>query len=238
VRGLGTLVNVATVVAGTAVGMVAGQWVPDRLRATVLEAVGLVTLALGFLEAGRTRNVVFPLVALVLGALVGEALRVEDRLEAVAERLRPAAARDRSPTDRSPDDGRSFVEGFVTASLVYCVGPLTILGSISDGLGHGAQELIVKAALDGLVSVVLASTLGIGVGFSALTVLVVQGSLTAGAGLADRVLDARMIAEMTATGGVMLLGVALRLLDVRRVRVGSLLPALVFAPVLVSLFAR
>jgi uncharacterized protein len=227
-RGIGTVVNVGTVLAGTVVGLVWGRRVPERVRVTVLDALGLVTIALGVHDALRTRNFVFPVVALVVGAVVGEVLRVEDGLEAMGERLRP----------RTHASKASFVEGFVAASLLFCVGPLTILGSISDGLGRGAQELIVKSAMDGLVSVVFASTLGVGVGFSVVTIVVVQGGLTALAGAADRVLTARMVAEMTATGGVMLMGIGLRLLDVKRVRVASLLPALVVAPVAVRLFAR
>jgi uncharacterized membrane protein YqgA involved in biofilm formation len=229
VRGLGTLVNVITVVGGTVLGLVAGRRVPEKMRTTVLDAVGLVTIALGLHDALQTHNFVFPIVALVLGAIVGELLGIEDRLVSVGERLKRRVRQ---------EEGTSFVEGFVSASLVFCIGPLTILGSISDGLGHGAQELIVKAAMDGLVAIVFASTLGVGVGFSALTILVVQGSLTAGAGAADSVLNTRMVAEMTATGGVMLMGIGVRLLDIRSVRVGSMLPALLFAPVLVSLFAR
>ena len=128
----------------------------------------------------------------------------------------------------------------MAASLLFCVGPLTILGSIQDGLGghDHAQLLIIKAALDGLVAIVFASTLGWGVGFSVLTIVVVQGGLTLSAGAAHRALTDRMVREMTATGGVMILGIGLRLLELRRVRVGSLLPALVVAPALVAIFAR
>jgi uncharacterized membrane protein YqgA involved in biofilm formation len=227
-RGLGTVVNVATVVAGTAVGVLAGRRVPERVRATALDGVGLVVIVLGVSDALKTRNLVFPLVALVIGGVIGELVGIEERLAGLGERIRR----------RVRADEGSFVEGFVAASLVFCVGPLTILGSISDGLGRGAQELIVKAALDGLVSIVFASTLGVGVGFSAFTILFVQGGLTLGADAADRVLTARMVAEMTAAGGVMLLGIGLRLLDLKPVRVASFLPGLVVAPVLVRLFAR
>lgn len=230
-RGLGTIVNVVTVVTGTVLGLVAGRRIPERLRVTVLDALGLVTIALGLSDAMQTHNFVFPVVAVVAGAVVGELLDLEDRLAIVGDRLR----RRFSAPDR--EEG-SFVEGFVSASLLFCIGPLTVLGSISDGLGHGAQELIVKSAMDGLVAVFFAATLGVGVGFSALTILVVQGGLTAGAGAADRVLTARMVAEMTAAGGVMLMGIGVRLLDLKQVRVASLLPGLVIAPVLVSLFAR
>lgn len=227
-RGLGTIVNVATVVIGTAIGILAGRRVPERVRETVLGALGLIVIVLGVDNATETRNFVFPVVALVLGGAIGELLRIEDRLANVGERIR----------QRAGSDEGSFVEGFVAASLVFCVGPLTILGSISDGLGEGSQELIVKAALDGLVALVFASTLGIGVGFSALTILVVQGGLTLGASAADDVLTTRMVAEMTAAGGVMLMGIGVRLLEIKPIRVGSMLPALVVAPVLVSLFAH
>ncbi|MDQ4068590.1 MAG: DUF554 domain-containing protein [Actinomycetota bacterium] len=232
-RGIGTLVNVVTVVGGTVAGVVLGNRLPERLRLAVLQAVGILTLVIGTKEAIATRNVVFPLVALILGAAIGEALRIEDRLERMG-----AAVRDRfSRGDQ--DDGR-FVEGFVAASLLFCVGPLTILGSIRDGLGgpDHAQLLLVKAALDGVVAIAFASTLGWGVGFSALTIVAVQGTLTAGAGAADRVLTDRMVVEMSATGGLIVLGIGLRLLELKKVPVGSFLPALVIAPVAVALFAR
>jgi uncharacterized membrane protein YqgA involved in biofilm formation len=239
VRGIGTIVNVVTVLAGTAIGLLARGRVPERFRSTVLSGVGLLTFVIGIQQATRTHNVVFPLVALIVGGIAGEALRIEERLEAVGERIRRRFEGPTGPT--AADEGHApFVEGFVAASLLFCVGPLTILGSIKDGLGGPghAQLLFVKASLDGLVAVVFASTLGWGVGFSALTIVVVQGSLTLGAGAADRVLTARMIDEMTATGGVMILGIALRLLDLRRVPVASFLPALVVAPLAVALFAR
>jgi len=232
-RGLGTVVNVATVLTGTLVGLLAGSRLPERVRVTVLQGLALVVVVLGIQDASKTHNLVFPLVSLVLGGALGEAVDIEDRLERVGGRLRRRFDRPGPPGDKS-----TFVEGFVTASLVFCVGPLTVLGSIFDGLGRGSHELIVKAALDGVVAVVFASTLGVGVGFSALTILVVQGGLTLGAGLADRVLTTRMITEMTATGGVMILGIGVRLLDLKQVRVASFLPALVVAPILVSLFAR
>ena len=233
-RGIGTIVNVVTVLAGTVAGATLGSRLPERLRAAVLQAVGLVTLVIGARDALGSRNVVFPLVSLVLGAAIGEALRIEDRLEALGARMRR-----RFEKDADGDDTR-FVEGFVAASLLFCVGPLTILGSIRDGLGgpDHAQLLLVKAALDGTVAVAFASTFGWGVGFSALTVAVVQGALTLAAGAADGVLTDRMIVEMTAAGGVMVIGIGLRLLDVKKVAVASLLPALVLAPAGVALFAR
>lgn len=234
VRGIGTVVNVVTVLAGTVAGVLLGGRLPERLRTTVLQAVGLVTLVIGGRDAFGTRNVVFPLVSLIVGAAIGTVLGIEERLEVLGD-----AIRRRFEGDREGDDGR-FVEGFVAASLLFCVGPLTILGSIRDGLGgpDHAQLLLVKAALDGTVAVAFASTLGWGVGFSALTVIAVQGTLTLGAGAADRLLTERMIVEMSAAGGIMIIGIGLRLLDIKQVSVASLLPALVLAPIGVALFAR
>jgi uncharacterized membrane protein YqgA involved in biofilm formation len=155
VRGIGTVVNVVTVLAGTALGVLAGSRLPERLRTAVLQAVGLVTFIIGGRDAFGTRNIVFPLVALILGAAIGTALRIEDRLESLGEGVRRRF--------EGEDVGRNprFVEGFVAASLLFCVGPLTILGSIQDGLGgpDHAQLLLVKAALDGTVAIAFASAL-------------------------------------------------------------------------------
>jgi uncharacterized membrane protein YqgA involved in biofilm formation len=237
-RGVGTLVNVGTVVLGTLLGVVAGSRIPARVRSSALQVVGLVTLVIGTREALTTSNVVFPLVALIVGAAIGELLRLEQRLESIGERIRMRVRR--RARGAEPPVGSRFVEGFVAASLLFCVGPLTVLGSIRDGLGgpDHAQLLLVKSALDGLVAVVFASTLGWGVGFSVLTIAVVQGGLTLGAGAADTVLTTRMVTEMTSAGGVMILGIGLRLLEIKQVPVASFLPALVVAPVLVGLFGR
>ncbi|HVL65209.1 MAG TPA: DUF554 domain-containing protein [Actinomycetota bacterium] len=232
-QGVGTIINVATIVAGTVIGLLVGRRLPDRLRVTILQGVGLIVIALGLGQVITTDNIVFPLVAIVGGTVVGELLRVEERLEAVGERLRRRFER-----DREGDSPSTFVEGFVAASLLFVVGPMAILGSIQDGLNGDIGLLAVKSSLDGLVSVVFAATLGWGVGFSALPVLLYQGAMTLLAGTADAVLSDRMILEMSATGGVMIMGIGLRLLDLAVVRVGSMLPGLLLAPLLVSLFAR
>jgi uncharacterized protein len=261
--GLGTAINAATIVAGTGAGLLVGGRIPERARTTVLQAVGLITLALGVGQAIRTDNIVFPLVAIVFGGLIGEALRLEDRLESLGDRIRRRVEGDVGPVDPEAEgtpaefpsaprtepvrpalqndeagEKNTFVEGFVAASLLFCVGPLAILGSISDGLEGDVGLLVVKSALDGLVSVIFAATLGWGVGFSVLPVVIYQGLLTLLAGTADSVLSDRMILEGTATGGIMVMGIALRLLDLKQVRVGSLLPGLALAPALVAVFAR
>jgi uncharacterized membrane protein YqgA involved in biofilm formation len=256
-RGLGTAINVATILLGTGAGLLVGRRLPERARTTMLQGVGMVVIALGVGQTVRTRNMVFPLVAIVAGALIGELLGIEDRLESLGDRIRrrfergdppgtidvdvevEGASIERAGLGAAPAPTRStFVEGFVDASLLFVVGPLAVLGSIADGLRGDLELLVVKSALDGLVSVILGATLGLGVAFSALPVLVYQALLTLAAGGADSVLTDRMTVELTATGGVMVMGIGLRVLDIKRVRVGSMLPALVLAPVLVGLFAR
>jgi uncharacterized protein len=253
---LGTAVNVVTVIIGTGLGLLLGGRIPEQVRTTVLDGVGLITIGVGVAGFLVTENAVFPVVAIVAGGLVGELLRVEDRLEGLGERIRRAVERDGDEVevgsfverDRdeasvervgAPEPGpRSFVDGFVVASLTFCVGALTIVGSLQDGISGDAQLLIVKATLDGLVAVVFASVFGWGVGFSALSILVIQGSLTLlGATVGTTLLDDRMVTELEATGGVMIIGIGLRLLDLKKVRVGSYLPALAAAPLLVWLFA-
>jgi uncharacterized protein len=230
-HGLGTIVNVAAVVAGSLIGLLAGPRIPERLRETAFQGVGVVVLVLGVQQALVTRNLAFPLAAVVLGGVIGEAVNIEGHLERLGDRLRRLVDR------RHGTDSR-FVDGFVSATLIFCVGPLTILGSISDGLGKGAQLLFIKSALDGTVSVVLASSLGIGVALSAASVLVIQGSLTLAAGALHGALTARMLTEITATGGILIVAIGLRLLDVARLRAGNFLPALIVAPIAVALFAR
>ncbi|HUR78855.1 MAG TPA: DUF554 domain-containing protein [Acidimicrobiales bacterium] len=227
-RGLGTIINIGTVLVGSSVGVVLGGRFADRVRSGVMAALGLLTIVNGISQAQETHNFVFPLVGLAFGTAIGEAVSLEDRFERLGERI---AARVKAQ--------HSHVgEAFVTASLVFCVGPLAILGSLEDGLGRGYELLLVKSGLDGFASLVFASTLGWGVGLSALSVGIYQGALTAAATLIDPILTPRMLTELTATGGVIVMGIGVRLLELRRIRVGSMLPALLLTPVIVGLFAR
>jgi uncharacterized membrane protein YqgA involved in biofilm formation len=180
---------------------------------------------------GTSAPVLIVLGSVLIGGICGSLLRVEDRLEGLGD-----AIRRRVPHGRGGDRDR-FVEGFITASLVFCVGPLTILGSLDDGLGRGIDKLALKATLDGFASIAFAASLGWGVAASALVVLVVQGSLTLLAALLGDLLPDAQLAALTATGGLLLVGVALRLLRIRSVPVGDLLPALAVAPLLVAIVA-
>ncbi len=244
-RGFGTVVNVTTVLLGSGIGVLVGHRLPTRTRDVVTDGLGLVTLLIAALSAaavdddvlrravGDSAPVLIVLAAVLLGGIAGSLLRLEQRLEALGGALRRRLVRDAGDPDGASH--HRFVEGFVTASLVFCVGPLTVLGSLQDGLGQGADLLVLKAVLDGFASIAFAATFGWGVAASALAVLGVQGLLTAlGAVLGSFVPDAHL-AAMTATGGLLLVGVSLRLLQVKRVPVADLLPALVVAPLLVQL---
>jgi uncharacterized membrane protein YqgA involved in biofilm formation len=225
---VGTLINVATVVAGSGAGLLVGSRLPERIRQTVLSGLGLMTLVIGMSMALQTRNPLLMLASLLLGGVIGELLGLEERLQALGRYLETRVS-------GHSGEGSAFVKGFVTASLVFCVGPMTILGSIQDGLTGNYTLLAIKATLDGFASLAFSASLGIGVMFAALTVLVYQGALTLGAGLVKAVLTEAMITEMTAVGGTMILGIGLLLLDLKRVRVASFLPGLFIAPVLVAL---
>jgi uncharacterized membrane protein YqgA involved in biofilm formation len=241
-RGIGTLTNVFTIVGGTLLGLIVGRYISERIRLTVEQAVGMTTLVLGIATAAKTDNIVFPLVSVVLGGIIGESLRIEDRFESLGNWVRRKVEVKTqtgwlSRTSLTTLHPR-FVEGFVTATLLFSIGPMSILGSIDDGLGRGAQILIVKSALDGLVSILFAATMGWGVAISAVIVGIYQGLMTLCASGLDAILTDRMVHEMSATGGIMILGIALRFMEVKPIRVGSLLPGLFVAPVLVALFAR
>jgi len=241
-RGLGTVINVFTIAGGTLVGLIVGRYISERMRLTVEQAVGMTTLVLGIATAAKTDNIVFPLVSVVLGGIIGESLRIEEHFESLGNWVRRKVELKTQTGWLSRSSLTTlhprFVEGFVTATLLFSIGPMSILGSIDDGLGRGAQILIVKASLDGLVSILFAATMGWGVAISAIIVGIYQGLMTLGASGLDAILTDRMVHEMSATGGIMILGIALRFMEVKPIRVGSLLPGLFVAPVLVALFAR
>lgn len=226
---VGTITNVATVLVGTVIGAIAGTRFPERVRETIMATLGLATAAIAVREILPTEE--FPLVlgAVLLGALLGEAMRIEAGLHRLGAFLQRMVA---GNVDSSGGNAR-MGEGFVIASLVFCVGPLTIVGSIQDGLGD-AELLLVKAALDGFAAIAFAAVYGWGVGFSALTVLLIQGGIALGAGTLDGVLTDPMIDALGAAGGILLLGIALRLLDLKQVRVANLLPAVALAPIFVG----
>jgi uncharacterized membrane protein YqgA involved in biofilm formation len=232
-------VNVATVLLGSVLGVLIGHRLRLRTRELVTDALGLVTLLIAILSAltvrdrvlsaavGDSAPVLIVLGALLIGGITGSLLRIEERLEGAGAWLQRRFS-------RGEREGQ-FVEGFVTASMVFCVGPLTFLGALSDGLGRGADQLFLKAVLDGFAAIAFAASLGWGVAASAIVVLVVQGTVTAVGALLGDVLPQAHVTALGATGGVMLIGVALRLLRIKQIAVADLLPALIVAPLLVQL---
>ena len=241
-RGAGTALNVATVLTGSGIGVLLGDRLPERTRSVVTDGLGLVVFLVAALSAaavvdpalpravGSSAPVLIVLGAVLVGGIIGSLLRIEQRLEGIGDAIRRRLKLTDGDNSRHP----RFVEGFVDASLVFCVGPLTILGSLDDGLGRGIDKLALKATLDGFAAIAFAASLGWGVAASALAIVVVQGSLTALAAAIGGVLPEPHLLAVTATGGLLLVGVALRLLQIKQVPVGDLLPALIVAPLLVQ----
>jgi uncharacterized membrane protein YqgA involved in biofilm formation len=230
---VGTLINVGTVLAGTVIGTAIGPRLPERFQKRVLVGLGMITLVIGVDLAlawgGEDTSQSTPLYVLagvLVGGLIGEALDIETRLEQLGDAVQKRLSRSETST---------ISEGFVDASLLFCVGSLTVVGSIQDGLTGDYQTLATKAVLDGFAAIALSAALGWGVGLSIFTILVVQGGITLGAGFFDDVLVGEALAVMTSAGGITILGIALKLLGVADVRVGNFLPALIVAPALVGL---
>lgn len=242
--GIGTVVNVAAILLGAGLGVLLGHRLSERTRDVVTDGLGLVTLLIAILSAlavtdpalvadvGTAAPMLVVLGSLLVGGIAGSLLRLEERVESIGGWLQRRLASDAGSAER-----HRFVEGFVAASLLFCTGPLTILGSLNDGLGRGADELFLKAALDGFAAMAFAASFGWGVAASVLTVIVVQGGLTLVGVLLGDVLPEAHVAALSAVGGLLLVGVALRLLRVRQIPVADLLPALVVAPFLVALAA-
>jgi len=251
-RGLGTVINVVAILIGSGLGVLLGGRLPERTRTTVTDALGLVTLVIGGLNLTALRDpaltaalgsggtLLVVLAALLTGGILGSLLQIEKRLEAAGGWLqgRLSGARGGAGGQGAGSPRARFIEGFVSASLVFCIGPLAILGPVSDGLGRGIDILALKSTLDGFASLAFAAALGWGVAASALSVGLLQGTMTVLALGLGEVMTAPLIAALTATGGVLLLGVGLRLLGIRAVAVGDLLPALLIAPLLTAALAR
>jgi uncharacterized protein len=231
----GTLLNVVTVLVGASIGLLLGARMPVRMQTSLTTGLGLFTLLLGLSmglrmftdPAARPGDELAVLGAVLIGVALGELLGLHDGLEWLGTWFQRRLARGDRPS--------RIAEGFVTASLVFCVGPLTILGSLANGLTGDVQLLAVKSLLDGVASIAFAAALGPGVALSALTVLVVQGGIAAGAFLLRDAMDEATILAITAAGGIILLGVAMRLLELKPIRVASFLPALLLAPLLVRI---
>ncbi len=225
----GTFINVAAILIGGAIGLLFGARIPERFKGTVIAGMGLFTAALGLQMFFKSANQLIVLGALIIGALLGEWIGIEDWLQSFGETLEKRFSKEAETGASS-----RFVRGFMVSSLLYCIGPIAILGSIQDGLTGDYKLLAVKSTLDGFASIAFASTLGVGVLFSSIIILVYQGGISLLAHQLNAIITDPMMAEMTATGGVILMGVAFNnLLEIKKMRVGNFLPALAIAPLIV-----
>ncbi len=238
--GIGTLINICTILMGTAIGVGLGSRLPERTRNVITDILGLITAVIAISagaevaspalkEAVGSGALLIVLGALLIGGIIGSLLRLEERLNNIGETIK---------SKFSKGDNGNFVEGFVTASLIFVVGPLSILASVSDGLGKGIDQLLLKSTLDFFASMAFAASLGWGVAASAIAVGLYQGAWTFLGWLLGNVMSEFEIAAMTATGGLMLAAISLRLLKIRQIPVGDLLPALAIAPLLALLVSR
>lgn len=237
--GLGTLINMVAILFGSAVGVAIGSRLPERTRDLITSALGMVTLVVAALnvvaitdadwiaDVGSAAPLLIVLGSVVIGGVIGSLLRIESRLEGIGGWLQRRFSRTTGSEAR-----QRFIEGFVDASLLFCIGPLAILGALSDGLGQGIDQLALKSTLDGVASVAFAASLGWGVAASAISVGIIQGIFTLLGVAVGAVVAASAIASITATGGILLIGVGLRLMRVTNLAVGDLLPALIVAPIL------
>ena len=225
----GTFINVAAILIGGTIGLFFGSRIPERFKNTVIAGMGLFTAAMGLEMFLESKNSLIVLGALIIGALLGEWIGIEDGLQSFGQMLEK-----RFSSDSETGSGSKFVRGFMVSSLLFCIGPMAILGSIQDGLNGNYEMLAVKSTLDGFAAIAFASTLGVGVMFSSLIILVYQGGISLLAGQLDAIVTDPMMAELIATGGVILMGVAVsNLLELKKIRVGNFLPALAIAPLIV-----
>ena len=223
----GTLVNTSAVIVGSLIGMAAGRGLPERLKTIMMQCLGLSTILIGLQMALSEKDVIPTIGCLLLGAMTGELLNIEKAIEGLGEWLKV----------RARSDSSTFVEGFVTTSLLYVTGAMVIVGSIQDGTTGDATTLYIKSMLDGVASIAFASTLGIGVAFAALSVLCVQGALTLLASQLVFLQQPAVLGAITATGGLLIVAIGFNLLNMAKIRIGNLLPALVYA-VLWALYIR
>lgn len=229
---IGTLINVAAILIGGVIGIFFGARLPEQLKNTVVAGMGLFVLLTGIQMFLKTQNAMVVVSAIILGAILGEWGRIEERMEALGAWLERRFTRGEGGTKSR------FVRGFLSASLIYCTGPMAILGSITDGLKGDYLTLAIKSVLDGFLTIAFSSTLGLGVLFSVIPVFFYQGSITLLAHQLSSFLSEPMITEMTATGGVLLAGLSISsLLEIKKMKIGNLLPAVVIAPLIVYILS-
>ncbi|SDJ95002.1 DUF554 domain-containing protein [Natronincola ferrireducens] len=221
---LGTIVNAIAIIVGGTVGLLLRKGIPDRYKVTIMQGLGLSILAIGLMGAFKSENILVVITSIVLGSIIGEKLKVSDKLDNLGIWIE----------NRTGKGEGSVAKGFVTASLIYCVGAMAIVGALESGLTGNHETLYAKSLLDGISSVIFASSLGIGVIFSAAAVFVYQGLITLTAGAVKYLLVESVVQEMSAVGGLLIVGISFNILEIKRVSVANMLPA-VFLPIFYQL---
>lgn len=241
----GAILNMITVALGSLLGLLVGNRLPQKMQESVVTGLGFVTLVVGIGNAQKSGNIIIPLLSVCIGVIIGELLNIQLGLEKLAGWLQARFAGKSTASESSPEtpaeqDSRTrFITGFVTASLVFCIGPLTFVGSIQDGMGLavGFQQIAIKSVLDFFAAMAFAASFGFGVSFSILTILLVQGGLSLVGSAVGNFMTTLMINEMTSVGGLLLIGLALMLLEIKKPRIANFLPALILAPLIVAIAA-
>lgn len=223
----GTIVNAVAILVGGVVGTFAKKGIPERFANLIVNALGLFTAILGIMFATGSKRVEIVVFSLIVGAFIGEAIDIEKRLDNFGKNVQ----------EKFKGLGGNFSQGFVTSSLLFCIGSMAIMGSLQSGLLNDHKILLTKSFMDGIFSLIFASTMGIGVAASAIAVFIYQGSLTLLAASVAGYLSQPVITEMSATGGVLLLGLAISILDIKKIKVGNLLPA-IFIPIILMMFIK
>jgi uncharacterized membrane protein YqgA involved in biofilm formation len=219
---IGTFVNMGSVVAGSILGVLLGNRLPEKIKNIVFQGVGLVTMILGISMALESENFILLIFSILIGGIIGEIMNLENCLESLSGWLK----------SRFKIKDHGFTEGLITAFLIFCVGSMTIVGSINEGINGDRELLLTKSVLDGFTSIALSSTFGIGVAMSVIPMFVFQGGLTVFAGIFEGFFSDFIITQLVATGGVLILGIGINLLDIKKIKVANMLPALAISVVL------
>lgn len=228
--GLGTVVNVAAIAAGALVGLLVKRGLPEKWQQTMMSGIALCIFVIGLQMALGTANIIITIVSLASGAIIGEAIGIEDRLNELGKWVGGKVA------GKEEGAAKRIAEGFVSATLLFCIGAMAVVGSIQDGLAGDHTTLFAKATLDGIISVVLSANLGIGVMFSAVSVGIYQGAITALAGFLEPFIAGGVLTEITAAGGVMIMAIGTNMLNVTKIRISNMLPGIVTAAIIGTYF--
>lgn len=226
---LGSIVNSIAIILGSVLGVLLNKGIKDQYKKTIMDGVGLAVIVIGITGSIKSENTILVIISIVLGSIIGEAINIQQRLDNLGERLE----------NQFGKEGSSFSKGFVTASLVYCIGAMAIVGALESGLSGNHSTLFAKSVIDGITAVIFASTLGIGVAFSAIPVLLYEGIITLLASSIKDYLTPQVITEMSAIGSILIIGIGINILNIRKISVGNMLPS-VFIPLiyftLISIF--